>query len=349
MKSVGTLLMVVVLAARAAATDVPEAAVTSAIDKSLERIEAGVKNYPKHRQCFSCHHQAMAILSMTAAQQRGFKVDAELLAKQVTFSLKSFRNKSLIATGKGVGGDSVAIVYALHALAAAKHAPDDTTAAMVNYLLVKQRKDGAWPIPAFGDRRPTMGSLFTNTGLAMLALKKYSPPSTAKDAAELQPKIDAALTKGRDWLLANTPVETEDRVFHLRGLVDAKVEARHIDKARADLLKEQRPDGSWRQLPKLKGDAYATATALAALRHAGLDAKDKAYQKGVRYLLDSQEKEGAWIVQTRSKPLQVFFDNGDAGGKSQFISFAATNWAVLALLEVAPSRVPGAKADGDEG
>jgi hypothetical protein len=36
--------------------------------------------------------------------------------------------------------------------------------------------------------------------------------------------------------------------------------------------------------------------------------------------------------------LQRYFDNGDAGGRSQFISFAATNWAVMALLEVVPVR-----------
>jgi hypothetical protein len=34
----------------------------------------------------------------------------------------------------------------------------------------------------------------------------------------------------------------------------------------------------------------------------------------------------------------VFFDNGDPHGKSQFISFAATGWAVLALLETVPGR-----------
>jgi hypothetical protein len=36
--------------------------------------------------------------------------------------------------------------------------------------------------------------------------------------------------------------------------------------------------------------------------------------------------------------LQLFFDNGDPGGKSQFISFAATGWAVLALLEQFPRQ-----------
>ena len=93
------------------------------------------------------------------------------------------------------------------------------------------------------------------------------------------------------------------------------------------------------QLAHMSGDAYATATALVALRRAGLATTNKAHQKGVQYLIDSQLDDGAWFVQTRSKPLQKFFDNGDHGGKSQFISFAATNWAVLALLDTISTEV----------
>src|SRR5262249_19065432 len=89
--------------------------------------------------------------------------------------------------------------------------------------------------------------------------------------------------------------------------------------------------------PDMASDAYATGTVLVALRKAGLGVNHEAYQRGVKYLLESQQEDGAWIVQTRSRPLQLFFDNGDPGGKSQFISFAATNWAVLALLETIPS------------
>jgi N-acyl-D-amino-acid deacylase len=308
--------------------------VRAAVEKGLRRIEAGVTNYPKHRQCFSCHHQAMAVLSLTAARDHGFAVDAGLLKRQVDFSLRSFRHKSTIAKGRGVGGDSTSVVYALHTFAAAERPYDDTTAALVQYLLVKQRKDGAWPVPA--NRPPTMGSLFTNTGLALFALKKYAPPADAPDAAELQQRLDTAFEKGRAWLLANRPAATEDKVFHLHGLVYAGAEGRDVEAARDRLLKDQRADGSWAQLAPMTGDAYATATALVALRHAGLDVNHPAYRKGVRYLLDSQRPDGAWVVQTRSRPLQPFFDNGDPGGRSQFISFAATNWAVLALLETVP-------------
>jgi N-acyl-D-amino-acid deacylase len=339
-RTITALVTGLVFATSARADDAPNPAVKAAVEKGLKRIEAGVTNYPRHRGCFSCHHQAMAVFSMTAARQRGLTVDAELLKKQVDFSLRSFRHKALIASGRGVGGDSTSVAYALHTFAAAGHPYDDTTAALVEYLLVRQRKDGAWPIPAFGDRPPTMGSLFTNTGLALLGLKKYGPPRDAPGALELQRRIDAAFSKGRAWLLANKPVSTEDKVFHLHGLVYAGVVAEDVAGARAQLLKDQRPDGSWAQLAEMSGDAYATGTALVALRKAGLGVSHEAYQKGVKYLLDTQREDGAWVVQTRSRPLQRFFDNGDPGGKSQFISFAATNWAVLALLETIPPMAP---------
>ncbi len=347
MRTIAALLAGLLFTTLVRADQAPDPAVKAAIEKGLKRIETGVANYPKHRQCFSCHHQAMAVFSMTSAGQRGFTVDSELLKKVTDFSLKSFRNKELIAKGRGVGGDSFSVVYALHTFAAVERPYDDTMAALVEYLLVKQRNDGAWPIPAFGDRPPTMGSHFTPTGLALFALKKYGPSKDAPDAEELQKRIDAAFAKGRDWLLANKPVATEDKVFHLRGLVYAGVEAKQIEAARDLLLKDQLADGSWAQLADMAGDAYATATALVALRQAGLDTSHEAYKKGVTYLLESQKEDGAWIVETRSRPLQLFFDNGDPGGKSQFISFAATNWAVLALLETVPmaaarDKVPAA-------
>ncbi len=69
----------------------------------------------------------------------------------------------------------------------------------------------------------------------------------------------------------------------------------------------------------------------------GLDAKHEVYGRGVKYLLDTQKEDGAWMVETRAKPVQTYFDNGDPGGKSQFISFAATNSGrAFALLEVVP-------------
>ena len=144
------------------------------------------------------------------------------------------------------------------------------------------------------------------------------------------------LARGRDWLLKAQPKDTEDRAFRLRGLVNAGADPKQIDAARSILLKEQLADGSWKQLPDRSGDTYATSSVLMALRQAGLPTTDGAYQRGIKFLLGTQREDGTWIVETRSRPVQTFFDNGDPGDKSQFLSFVSTCWAVAALLETLP-------------
>jgi squalene cyclase len=205
---------------------------------------------------------------------------------------------------------------------------------LIEYLLVRQKADGSWP--ALAKRPPTEGSSFTDTALAFRALRIYGPMHDSNDDDERRDRVKKAFEKGRAWLSENKPANTEDTTFRLRGLVWAGVERKEIEASRDALLKEQRADGSWAQLPELDGDAYATGTVLLALRCAGVATSDPVYQKGVKYLVRTQKPDGSWFVETRSKPVQVFFDNGDPGGKSQFISFAATGWATLALLEQYP-------------
>lgn len=303
-----------------------------AIEKALRRLDQGSGNYIKNRKCFSCHHQAVAILSMTAAGKRGIAIDPVKLRQQVDFTLDTFRPKlDRVAEGKSVPGASTMTVYALFTLEAAAHPADDTTDALVRYLLVRQNADGSWS--ALARRPPTEGSPFTNTALGVRALRVYG---MKKDDEEHNRLVTAAIERGKEWLAQASPKDTEDRAFHLQGLVEVD-EAARIAVARATLIKEQRDDGSWSQLPgKRDGDAYATAIVLIALRRAGLAVDDPAYRKGVKYLLTTQKEDGSWLVETRSRPVQEFFDNGDPGGKSQFISFAATGWATLALLEALP-------------
>jgi hypothetical protein len=318
-----------VLPLEVAAPETPVDPIKAAIDRGLRRIEQGAVSYTQKRKCFSCHHTGMALFNFTSARKRGFAVEPDKIRHQVDFTLQSFKGqREEIVKGRAVPGGNTMAAYALAALDAADHPADETTQALVRYLLVRQRRDGAWP--AIMPRPPSEGSPFTNTALALHTLRKYGP---AKDA-----EVEAAFVRGRDWLLANKPATTEDRMFHLRGLVYAGADREGIATARDALLKEQRTDGSWAQLPERDGDAYATGAVLVALRVAGMLPTDAAYQKGVKYLLGAQKPDGAWLVETRSRPVQTFFDNGDPGGKSQFISFAATGWAVLALLETLPAK-----------
>jgi N-acyl-D-amino-acid deacylase len=312
-------------------------AVKAAAEKGLRRLEQGAANYVKNRQCFSCHHQATTILALTAAKKRGFDVDPAKLQQQVDFTLNTFRYKrEQVAKGQAVPGGNTMSVYALFALEAANHSADETTAALVEYLLARQKPDGSWP--ALTQRQPSEGSPFTNAALALRVLRHYGPAQDAEGADHLRARIDRAWNRGRDWLMKTPASHTEDKAFRLRALVAVTAEAKEVADARAALLKEQREDGSWAQLPDRDGDAYATGTVLMALRSAGLETTEPAYQKAVNYLLATQREDGAWLVETRSRPVQIFFDNGDPGGKSQFISFAATGWAVLALLDTLPAK-----------
>jgi hypothetical protein len=52
----------------------------------------------------------------------------------------------------------------------------------------------------------------------------------------------------------------------------------------------------------------------------------------VAWLLESQLADGSWLVTTRSRPIQVYFESGFPHEKSQFISISATSWATMALI-----------------
>jgi len=331
MRSFIALVLLACVPAGGFAADRP--ALRQAIEKGLFRVEAGAANYTTRRDCFSCHHQALPLLAMTEARRRGFDVALKKIDQQVEFTAASFRHRQeQVARGQGVGGASTTTGYALWALSVGEYKPDAVTSAMVKYLLLRQRPDGSWPAQA--KRPPSEGSPFTATGVALMGLKSYGvqPHGEEADAKELAARVKAAMEKARGWLLENTPGDTEEKVFHLIGLLAVEGPATEIAKARDRLLKEHREDGGWGQMPGMNSDAYATGSVLVALRWAGLDPTHDAYRKGVQFLLKSQREDGAWVVETRSRPIQTFFDNGDAGGKSQFISMSATSWAVLALL-----------------
>ena len=59
---------------------------------------------------------------------------------------------------------------------------------------------------------------------------------------------------------------------------------------------------------------------------------DAVYQRGVKYLLETQKEDGSWHVRSRSKPFQTYYESGYPHKNDQFISMAAGSWATLALL-----------------
>lgn len=320
--------------AAAAPAPAPSADPQVAARRGLALVQRGAERFAGTQTCFSCHHQATALFVCAQAGQSGVEFDRDRHRKQVDFTVAYFASLSEeMRKGKGVQGSNDAVAAALAAFAENRQPPDATTESMAQFLLKRQLPDGSWFAAA--ERPPSEGSFFASTALALMGLRAYCP----KDRQSELPDI---LSRAAGWLRKSRTVDTEDMVWQVRGLKAAGDDA-GARKAAQALRAAQRRDGGWAQLPRLQSDAYATGTALLALAEAGAPPTDEAWQKGIVFLLRTQEADGSWLVKSRAVPQQTFFDNGDPHGRHQFISFAATGYATMALLR-AQGEVPAAAA-----
>lgn len=315
-------------------TATPDADVRGAIEKAIPLLERGAKGSMEQRkQCFTCHNQGVPVMALVEAENRGFRIDRDHIQAQLRFTAEFLgRNKDEYLKGKGQGGQVDTAGYALWQLSEAGWKPDATTAAVTEYLLQYQMDRDHWK--SSSKRPPSEQSSFTTTFVALRGLKSFATP-------ERDQRIEMRLEQVAEWLQETRPEDTEDMVFRLRSLPLVDAEPEEIQRAARALLREQRKDGGWSQLPDGESDPYATATALVALHEAAGEPIDsEAYKRGVQYLLKSQKEDGSWHVKTRSKPFQTYFESGYPHGKDQFISIAAAGWAVKALALTLPEVLP---------
>ncbi len=263
------------------------------------------------------------MLAVVEARRAGLEVNEELLARQAQFTRESFHDRlDSLREGKGIGGAAMTVSYGLWALDLAGNAADESTEAMVEFLLRTQRDDGHWPLQS--DRPPLESSKQTCAVLATYTMQKLAAP-------EQREGVDEAVAKARSFVESAKCESQEDLNARLMSAVLLGADQKLRDEWRAAVLAAQRSDGGWSQLPDMPSDAYATGQTLYVLAAAGVEPTDPTYRAGVQFLLKTQQDDGSWLVETRSHPVQVFFDNGDPHGKSQFISIPATAWAVAAL------------------
>lgn len=306
-----------------------ESETRSAIQKSIPLLEAGTKGSIKKRaRCFTCHNQAFPVIALTTARDRGFAIDEANLKRQVKFTADFLKkNKSRYLEGRGQGGQVDTATWALRTLEHGGWKADATTDAVMEYLLKYQRTQAYWKAPS--NRPPTEKSPFAATRGGIRALQHYAKP-------ELSKRIKKRMATVRDWLFQNVPEDTEDRMSRLRAL-HLLGETKEAGREVKVLLSEQREDGGWAQLPKMKSDAYATGTVLAALHQAGgMSVTNEVYQRGVGFLLKDQREDGSWFVESRSKPFQTYYESGYPHGTNQFISISAGSWATTALALTLP-------------
>jgi hypothetical protein len=304
------------------------AALRDAVQRGLGLLEKTSPQFIKRGGCNSCHNQFLPAAAQAMARERGIAVGKEFAQLPVEAREEpADRIAELIATG---GANSIG--YQMFVDAAVKRPADARSAALIHYLFATQETDGRWQTT--GNRPPMTYDDFNTTAFAIFALREYAPES---QRAEARKRIDRALA----WLIEANPQVTQERAFHLLGLAWANARREAVDKSARGLIAHQRADGGWSQLPSMQSDAYATGEALYALQAVNaVPASDPACRRGLEYLIKSQAKDGSWHVQTRSLPIQPYFESGFPYGHDQWISSAGTSWAAMALtLAVEPVRV----------
>ncbi|MCF7765596.1 MAG: ankyrin repeat domain-containing protein [Verrucomicrobia bacterium] len=300
-----------VLPSRPVPADGPERStmIRDGSQRAIDLMRSSSEVFLKGRDCASCHHQLLPPLAYSMALQRGLHVDALALGHQLAEQL----------SGGSIQGGRRGLV----ALDALGYAPDALTAVAAQRVRNEQNEKGTW----FDYGRPPLeDSAWQEVAWAVRAIKAFPVPGDEKATAE---SVERAL----DWLRREQPATLNERNFQLLALHWGGEPPEKQQKQVHALLKEQRPDGGWAQLPTLESDAWATGQALYALHEAGgLATDDPAYRRGVDFLLRTQFEDGSWWVKNRTWPFQPHFDSGFPHGKDQWISIGGTVWATMALL-----------------
>jgi len=283
-------------------------------------------------------------MTLRLAHERGFDVDAKTLDAVETVTFRELRGPRALdnAIQAITLSDPTPNESLLLMAAQAAGLPRDLTTAVYARRMTMWQRDSHWVTSDF--RPPHSSSIFTATATAIRAIQAYMPDERSDER-------DAAIQRTRQWLIATTGTSTEDAAFRLLGLVWAGATAEERADARRDLLSRQQSGGGFAQLHGYQPDAYSTGEALYALHEAGVAVSDPAWQKGAAFLIASQAPDGSWRVRTRMiSPANIsppYFSTGFPYGKDEFLSYAGSCWAVMALASATgppPPPPPSASA-----
>lgn len=303
--------------------------IRAVVRQSIPLLEQGMAGSADQRKCFTCHHQAIPVMTLAEVKKRGLAIDEGKFKRQIEHTAAHLvRGRKDYLAGRGQGGKVISAGYALWTLEMGGHEQDATTDSVVHFLLSYQKEADHWKHR--GHRPPSSGSDFTATYVALRGLATFGN-------AQQKPIIKARTQQVTEWLLQATPQNTEDRVFRLWGLTYVATGDHTLQEATSELIDSQKEDGGWAQTASMESDAYATGTVLVALlRAANIPVTHPSVTRGAQYLISSQLNDGTWHVKTRAKPFQTYYESRFPHGKDQFISIAASSWATLALAHLLP-------------
>ena len=275
--------------------------------------------------CAACHAQNMMDVAASVAGPKGIRLDEKETASRLAVTKGRFVvSVPHLLERLDVAGTPDVPLFSIAALAAIGYAPNRMTDAMTVNVAAQQYPDGRWHV-GWTARPPISDGDITRTALAIRMLTTYAPPALAGEMNE-------RLARAKRWMESATPVTTDDRAMRLLALRWAGADYTMIATAAAGLMATQRSDGGWAQRDELSSDAFATGQTLYALAMgAGTQRTNAALQRGVRFLLSTQQADGSWYVRSRAVKFQPYFESGFPYGGDQWISQMATGWAATAL------------------
>jgi ankyrin repeat protein len=297
--------------------------VKDALSKAVALMESAGPVFYKINGCISCHSQSIPEMAVGVARTKRLPVNEAVSKSQadaVTAMLKLEENNLWQMGCSTLGGYVATLSYDLVGLSADGQPRSRWTDLASNCLAKAQTASGAW---ALRDQRHPLGDNDAKyTALSMRGLMAYSLPGLKEEYA-------ARVARGAAYLESSTASDVQSLAFRILGLKWAEKPAAIPGLAR-QLEALQRANGGWAQQAEMAADPYATAVALWAL-HAGAGLGDSAYQRGAEYLRRTQQDDGSWYVRSRGFGFQPYRETGFPHGHDQWISSAATGFAVLAL------------------
>jgi len=301
--------------------------IKQAATKTLSLLQRSGYVFTNNNQmkCASCHHNTLTAMAEGIARRKGVAVTDSFTVKNIA----AMETDIVLASNPNQISQFIAanfiIPYVLLGLHAENYAPNMHTDISVDYIMGQAKPDGSFLTES--GRAPLETGDIHLTAMAIRAIQLYASPAKKQ-------RVDELVTNTRHWLEGKTTDQQQELAFQLLGMHWCGSDASYKIKIADKLRSMQNQDGGWSQLPTMKSDAYATGQTLYALYESGMEKPEGAiYQKGLNFLLKTQDNNGAWFVATRSFPIQPFVNSDfPPYDDNQFISATGTNWAVMALL-----------------
>ena len=309
----------------------PAAGPRAAAERALSLLSRTSQEFFQQSGCGACHHGVSTLMASNAARAATVSVPADptqLLSRSLVAAIAADLPNLLQGTSTG-GATDTASNY-LTGLAAANYPADINTDILVHYIALNQAPDGSWNTTGGIARPPSEDTIAGKTAFSIRALRSYP-------LAGRQVEIDGRIARAKQYLLTVQPITAYEHAEKLIGLLWASASPSELQAAAKPLLGLQRKDGGFSQNPHLSSDAYATGIVLWALQQATvIPTSHPLYQRGVKYLVDTQRADGSWHVASRSPKFQPYFESGFPYQGDQWISSLATAYATMALVPVRP-------------